>query len=551
MTLPPPAESQTMTGRHVVRGTAITAALTLVSRVLGFFRDLIVAQAFGAGIFADCYFVAFRIPNLLRAFVAEGALSAAFVPVFSGRLVEGRTAAQEALSIVTGFLLIVTSILATLGMLFSHEIVRVFAPGFSAEQHSLSAWLTALMMPYIIFISIVAMLNGALNSLKIFGTSASAQSVMNVVLIAGGILASFYEPAEGVVVLSLSVVVGGVVQIVFQIPALRRSGLSLRPLFRLNSPVLRQLLILMFPAILGATVYQLSLFISTVFASLLAPGSVSWLFYADRLVQLPIGIFSIALASVLLPALSLAQAQKDSSNFHAHLSLSLRYTTFLMLPASMLLFLCAEPLVQVLFERGAFTHRSTVQTAHAVRAMSLGIWCTSAHSMLIRAFMARKDNRTPTLIGIGTLCTSVLASLLFMGAPVAPGNSWFAETFLLFHTRLSAAVPTLHLGHTGLALASSISSLFAFSVAGFCFSRAVPDFTWSGIAGTAWRTLVATLVTGALIGALPLDGLHPGISLLIIAVCASALFMLCAWFLGIRELNDCASVVMRKIRRKS
>ena len=318
----------------MVRGTGIVGSLTLVSRVLGFVRDMLVARLFGSGLYADTFFVAFRIPNLLRSLVAEGALTSAFVPVFASELKQGKEEAQSAFSSVMGLLLLTTALLSVVGIYLASTIVAFFAPGFGVgtEKFELCVLLTQVMLPYIMFVSVIALLNGALNSVKIFGSSALAQVVMNVVLILGAWAAMYLESRAGVIALAVSVMVGGAAHLVAQVPALSRSGFSLAPSLHVFTPVTRQLLKLMLPAVVGATVYQLTIFLNTVMASLLREGSVSWLFYADRLTQLPIGIFSIALASVLLPTLSQAHVEKNRELFVKNLIDAVRYTSFFMIP---------------------------------------------------------------------------------------------------------------------------------------------------------------------------------------------------------------------------
>jgi len=285
------------------RGTAVVSSLTFISRILGFIREILVARLFGASLLADALFVAFRIPNLLRSVFAEGALTAAFVPVFASELAKGKSEAREAMRSITALLLLSTAIVSILGIIFADKIVSAIAPGFEGERFELCVLLTRILMPYIMCVSIVALLNGALNSVHIFGISAFAQVIMNLALILGAIVAAYFESKSAAIVLAISALAGGVLQVVAQIPALRRSGFSLLPSYKVLSSSSKQVIHLMLPAILGAAIYQVSIFLSTQLASILETGSISWLSYADRLVQLPIGVFSIALSSVLIQTL--------------------------------------------------------------------------------------------------------------------------------------------------------------------------------------------------------------------------------------------------------
>lgn len=479
----------------LLRGTAIVSTLTLLSRILGFARDLLVARLLGASVFADAFFVAFRIPNLLRSLVAEGALTSAFTPVFSSSLASSREAARATFKRVTGFLLIITAILSILMVYFAREIVTLFAPGFEADQSKLElcVLLTQIMAPYIICVSFIAMLNAALNTLHIFGTSAWAQVTMNVVLILGALLAMPFDLKTSTIILSVSFLLGGLVQIIAQVPACRRGDIPLSPSFRVFSKDVGEVVRLMVPAAIGASVYQITIFIATLLASLLPTGSVSWLFYADRVAQFPIGIFSIALASVLLPALSTASATADTERFHKSLSDSLRYTSFCIIPMAAGIWALALPITQLLFERGAFTADSSLKTSQALQALSVGLWASSCHAMLVRAFIARKDTTTPTVIGMCALVVNICSSLILMG-PLAPGDG---TNHLIKYLRnaqisLSYLAPwNVSLGHVGLALASTIAAYSSLILVIVFFIVKIKRFPWRVFLSSTSRSLIA------------------------------------------------------------
>ena len=493
----------------LLRGTAIVSLLTLLSRVLGFVRDLLVAKLLGASLFADAFFVAFRVPNLLRSFVAEGALTSAFVPVFSTTLAKSKEEAFLSFRRVLGFLLSLTVPLSILGMWFAEDVVDFLAPGFSQnpEKFELCITLTRIMMPYIACVSVIAMINSALNSLHIFGASAWAQVTMNLVLIVGALVALSFEPHAATLVLSYSVLIGGVVQIIAQLPSCVAAGLSLIPSFSILCRDVAEVVRLMIPATIGASVYQLTIFIATLLASLLPSGSVSWLFYADRVAQFPMGIFSVALASVLLPALSTASATADTDGFRRRLGDSLRFTSFIIIPMAAGIWALALPITELLFERGAFTHESSIMTSYALKALAVGLWATSCHSMLVRAFIARKDTITPTLIGLCSLAVTVIVSLLLMGPIENPSGaiaSWLAQfqNSLIVTLRWSAQI-----GHRGLATASSTAAFVSFALVLSLFAARIGNVPWRPFLASTARALISSLamvlVLNALIEALP------------------------------------------------
>lgn len=435
------------------KGTAITGGLTLISRVLGFVRDLLVARLFGASPLADAYFVAFRIPNLLRSFVAEGALNSAFVPVFVSKMAQGEEQRNAAFRSAIGFVLALSGALTLLGIWLAPFLVPLIAPGFAgdsaagADKLALTVELTRIMFPLLVCVSVVAAIGGALNALKVFGAPATAQIFMNLSLIAGALLAAHSD--QPIFVLAWSVTIGGVVQILVQLPALRRARLPLLPVAKLDGAVIRPILKLLLPATLGAAVYQGTIFLATVFASLIGDGAVSWLFYADRLAQLPVGIFSIALASVLLPLLAKAKVANDTEAFNAQLTRSLRWTSFVLVPVTVWLWLSAEPLARMLFERGSFTARDSEMTALALQGLSFGLWAMSCQSMLTRAFIASSDTKTPSWLGVAGLLAYV-GSAFCLTAEL--------REFVLGSEAARFAAVLGDFGHVGLALSSSISA---------------------------------------------------------------------------------------------
>ena len=535
----------------LLRGTAIVSLLTLLSRILGFVRDLLVARLLGASLFADAFFVAFRIPNLLRSFAAEGALTSAFVPVFSSALARSKDDAQTAFRRIAGFVLYLTIPLAVLGIIFATEILSVIAPGFQndPEKRALASTLTRIMFPYIIFVSLVAMLNSALNTLKVFGASAWAQVIMNLVLIAGALCALPFEPATATMILAVSVVIGGVIQVIAQIPACRRAGLPTRASADIRSPEVREVVRLMIPATIGASVYQFNIFVSTLLASLLTEGSISWLFYADRVAQFPVGIFSVALASVLLPMLANASATSNVDQFRSGLSNSLRFTSFAIIPMAAGIWVLAVPLTSLLFERGAFTHHSTLMTAAAIQALAIGLWASSCYSMVMRAFIAKKDTITPTLIGVCSLVVYLASALILMGA-VNPAAGTVASIIAAIQNALYSVFPTVTAqGHVGLALASSIGALFSLVFAIVVYTVKLGNFPWSTFLRSFATSIAASCIMIAAVRMIAPFEAAPLMTTLIGATVGVVAYILSSVILRSKEMTDTLALVRRKLSR--
>lgn len=535
----------------LLRGTAIVSLLTLVSRVLGFVRDLLVARLLGASLFADAFFVAFRIPNLLRSFAAEGALTSAFVPVFSSALARSKEDAQTAFKRVAGFVLYLTIPLSIVGIAFAREILSFIAPGFEndPEKLELTVRLTRIMFPYIVCVSIVAMLNSALNTLKVFGASAWAQVIMNITLILGALCALPFEPKTATLILAASVVLGGIIQVIAQIPACRKAGLPTQASSELKSPEVKEVVRLMLPATVGASVYQVNIFISTLLASLLAEGSISWLFYADRVAQFPVGIFTVALASVLLPMLANASASANADQFRSGLSDSLRFTSFAILPMAGGIWILATPLTALLFERGAFSHHSTLMTAAAIRALALGLWASSCYSMVMRAFIAKKDTVTPTLIGIGTLIVYVVSALVLMG-PIPPSQDLFISAIAQVQALCANLAPDVAAqGHVGLARASSIGAIASLCFAVGVYTVKLGAFPWKSFSRSLLHAALGTLGMIVAVSACTPFEAPPFVACAVGAVVGVCAYIALGLALRSQEMKDMFSLMKRKMKR--
>jgi putative peptidoglycan lipid II flippase len=542
------ASTKSSEGKELFRATSIVSGFTFLSRVLGFIRDLLLARLLGAGFVADAFFVAYKIPNLLRSFVAEGALTSGFVPVFASELQKGKEAATQAFRSIAGLFFLVTLLLSILGVFYAPQIVRLFAPGFigNSEQFNLCVTLLRIMFPYIIFVSFVSLLNGALNSLKIFGIAAFAQVAMNIVLIAGALLAGFFGLAEAAIVIAISVIAGGVVQVLVQIPSSRRAGMVLLPSTLIFTRVTYQVLRLMVPAIMGAAVYQISIFLNTLLATLLITGSVSWLFYADRVAQFPVGVFSIALASVLLPALSRLKAQGNREDFLSNIQAALAFTSFLIIPISFGLFFLAEPIVTVLFERGAFGPFSTAMTALAIQGLAVGLWAFGCHSVVVRAFLAQRDTLTPTLVGLATVTIGLCLSLILMGDPQSEELNKVALILVEFQNFLRAHLFGFNLSHVGLSISTSLTAFFSFLVLFLIMKfHLLKDLSLSRFVKATNKSILASLGMAAVLYSLR-NTIESNLLLLFIGIPAGAtVFFLLSFLLKSQEFKETSAQFRR------
>ncbi|CAB1369779.1 conserved hypothetical protein; putative inner membrane protein [Denitratisoma oestradiolicum] len=402
---------------NLLKTLATVSGMTLLSRVLGFVRDFIIARTFGAGLATDAFFVAFRLPNLLRRLFAEGAFSQAFVPILAEyRNRQGEAETKRLVDHVATALFLTVLVVTLLGMLAAPAIIYLSAPGFSAnaEKFGLTVTLTRITFPYILCMSLVALAAGILNTWSRFALPAFTPVMLNLSMIAGALwLAPYFDPP--VMALGWAVFLGGMAQLAIQLPALRRIGMLPRFSLLLSDPGVRRILKLMAPAVLGVSVSQLSLLINTIFASFLQSGSVSWLYYADRLMEFPAGLLGAALGTILLPSLSKTHAQGQAQEFSALLDWGLRLTLLLTLPAALALALLAVPLLSTLFQHGAFTATDVLQTRQALVAYSVGLTGLILVKVLAPGFYARQDIRTPVKIALVTLALTQLMNLAFIG----------------------------------------------------------------------------------------------------------------------------------------
>ena len=461
---------------NVSRAAGTVGFYTLLSRILGLVRDMVVAYFFGSTMAADAFFVAFRIPNLLRRFFAEGSLTIAFIPVFTETLT--RKSKQDAFELARAVLTLLSLLLVVvtiLGVVLSPWIVRIQAYGFGASgaKYELTVLLTRITFPYIFLVSLVAFFMGVLNSLRHFAAPAAAPILLNVGIIAGAMWISprLSEPIVGV---AIGVIIGGILQVLLQIPWILKKGFSLRPLWMPGHPAVKKIGLLMLPAVFGSAVYQVNQFIGTLLASFLPQGSISWLYYADRIVEFPLGVFAIAISTAALPSLAKQVADKDLSDFRETLGHALRLVFFITTPATVGMIILRVPIIEVFFQRGAFDQVTTLMTAEALLFYSLGLWAFSASRVMLSAFYAFQDTKTPVQVATITMIVNGLLSLLLMGP----------------------------LRHGGLALSLSLSSTVQLLLLIFILRGRGELLDLKPIFSSAGRSIAASAVMGLVLYAL-------------------------------------------------
>jgi len=457
---------------QVVRALGSIGAATLASRVLGFARDMLIALTFGAGGVTDAFVVAFRIPNMLRRLLGEGALSTAVVPVFTDYLVDRpRGDFVRMVRAVLAAALLVLSVVTVCGIVAAPGILRVIAPGFTSEpaQAALTVLLTRVMFPYLFLVGLGALAMGLLNTHGRFFAAALGPALLNVGIIAAVLLlAGHVEPP--VLAVAIGVLVGGVAQLLAQAPSLRRLRLLVPPSLDLRHPALGRVARLLLPSVFGLAAAQVTLFVNTLLASLLPAGSLSFLYYADRVMEFPLGIFGIALASASLPAMSRAAARGDRRGLGTTLTFSLGLSFYVAVPATVGLVALRAPIVRVLFERGEFTAADTTATAQALVGYAVGLAAFSGARIAAQAFYALQEPGVAVKLGFISVVVNVIAAVALMEP----------------------------LRHAGLALASSIGAWVNFAALVWVARRGFGDVDLRQLAASLGRTALASAALGAI-----------------------------------------------------
>ncbi|HQU16858.1 MAG: murein biosynthesis integral membrane protein MurJ [Chromatiales bacterium 21-64-14] len=501
---------------RLLKSTATVGSMTLVSRVLGLTRDVVVAR-FGAGPATDAFFVAFKIPNFLRRLFGEGAFSQAFVPVLAEyksqrSLDEVRILTDRVAAALGGILFLVTLV----GILAAPVLVYLFAPGFHNDpaQFRLTEHLLRITFPYILFISLTALAGGILNTYGRFGVPAITPVLLNLCLI-GAALWLAPHMAQPITALAWGVLVAGVVQLAFQFPFLARLGLLPRPQWRWRDPGVQRILRLMLPALFGVSVTQINLLVDTLIASFLASGSITWLYYSDRLMEFPVGVFGVALGTVILPSLSQRHAESDPAAFRRTLDWGLRWVLLVAAPATLGLILLAGPLLTTLFQYKDFTAYDVVMASHSLITFSVGLTGFILIKILAPGFYARQNTATPVRIAAVAVVANIVFNLLLVlplqhaGVALATSLAAYVNSALLFRALRRDGIYAPEPGWIRFALQVGGACLVMGLVLGYGRGDLASWLSWG--AGRRAAHLLLWVVAGgaSYLGALVILGLRP------------------------------------------
>jgi putative peptidoglycan lipid II flippase len=459
----------------LARSAGTVSAGVFFSRIFGLIREQTFAYVFGAGLANDAFVVAFRIPNLLRDLFAEGSFSSAFVPTFTEvSEKKGRKEAFRLANNAANALSLILAVISLIGILISPWLVPLFAPGFGRVPGKLplTIHLTQIMFPFLLFIGLAALVMGVLNTYRRFAIPALAPCLLNLsMILAGFFLCPFFGkgPERQIYGMAVGALLGGLFQLLFQVPSLFKQGFRYLPILDFKDPGVRQITKLMVPAIVGLSATQVNIFVNTLLASLLAQGSVSYLNYSNRLVQLPIGLFGVAIATVVLPTVAGHAARGRLDEMRKTVSQALRLVFFLTLPAAIGLIVLARPIISLLYEHGRFHAVDTIGTANALWLYCLGLFAYASVRSLVPTFYSLKDAATPVKISFVSVATNIVLNLILMGP----------------------------MGYRGLALATSCSACVNMGLLLFFLRRKLGSVDFKRLASTFVRVLIAALAMGA------------------------------------------------------
>ena len=480
----------------MLRGLLSFSSMTMISRVLGLVRDQAISITFGANATTDAFWVAFRVPNFLRRLFAEGSFATAFVPVFT-EVKETRPHAdlRELMARVSGTLGGVLLVLTALGLIFTPQIAWLFADADAADpvKYGLLVDLLRLTFPFLLFVSLTALAGGALNSFGKFGLPALTPVILNLCMIAGAL---WLAPRLEVPILALgwAVLVAGVLQLLFQLPSLKGINLLTLPRWGWNHPDVRKVLTLMVPTLFGSSVAQINLMLDTVIAARLSDGSQSWLSLADRFLELPLGVFGVALGTVILPALARHHVKTDGEGFSNALDWGLRMTLLIAVPSMLGLLLLAQPLIATLFQYREFTDFDTRMTALSVYGLSFGLPAFALLKVVLPAFYSRQDTRTPVRAGVAALVANMVFNFVLLAVlyQVMVPQALKAQGVMA----ALAAQPGLHLA---LGIASALSSYLNLALLWYWLGRTGVYQRRPGWGGYVLRLVVACAAMSAVL----------------------------------------------------
>jgi len=509
-----------MSKSNLVKSTGIIGFATATSRVLGFVRDIVIANFFGTALYAQAFVVAFRIPNLLRDLIGEGATNAAFVPVLTEELTNrGRKDFFKLAQVLLNILFVVLIVMTFIGIAASPLIVKAMAPGFSIdkEKFDVTVNLTRALFPFLLLVGLWAYAMGLLNTMGKFAAPAFGPAILNLSII---LCAQWF--GENVYGLAAGVLVGGALQLIMQFPSLRACGWKMALTTEFTHPKAKKIGVLLIPRALGACVYQVNVFISTILASLssiVGDGAVAALYYANRIWQLPLAVFGIALAQAALPTMSKHAALKDMGKLKDTLLFSMKILFFVLIPASVGIMILSEPITKVLFQRGAFTSYSTSITSSALFYYAIGLIACGGIKVLVSAFYSMHDTTTPVKVAAVSLILNIVFNLALMG-PLKVG---------------------------GLALATSIAAVFNFAALFILLRKKIGDFGTRVMAGSFVRVTLSAMVMVMILKVLLLS--FPDYSVISLAVyilLGIITFFAASYAFKVAELRDFIAWITKK-----
>lgn len=546
--------------KSVARSAGIVSIAVMFSRVLGLVREMVFANFFGAGVLNDAFQVAFRIPNVLRDLFAEGALSAAFVKVFTDyQILKSEEEAWKLASLVLNALVVVLSVITIIGIIFSPQIVGLIADGFSPEKAALATTLTRIMFPYILFVAMAALAMGVLNTKGNFGVPASASTVFNITSIFLGLGIAYWLSGGGwektekgafpgdaaqwaIIGMSIGTLIAGASQFLMQVPSLLRIGFRFSPVLSFADEGVRKVARLMAPAIIGTSAVQINVLVNTYFVTDIN-GGVSWLGYAFRLMQFPIGVFGVAIGTASIPVLSRLASQQNFAEFRNSLSSSIKLVFLLTLPSACGLVVLGEPIIRLIYERGAFTAADVPMTAYALAAYSIGLTGYAAIKILSPAFYALDSAKVPMVIGLFSIAVNFVACYFFME--------------LFSNYGVSPEYPDGY-GHVGVALATSSVALVNFFALVFMMKRKIDRINGGEIFSSFLRIAAASAVMSVvayfsykfLAGNLGVSGFGVKLVEVFLPIGLAAIaFLISAKLMGVNELNQFVNAISRKLKR--